>query len=109
MQNNEAGVLGSRQSIYQQLANMYGADDSTGMDYASKASALAAPIAATTRASVAPYQAASSSFSPEAMKSYLAGTQNLEVNTAGGGGQGSVPVNSPLFAGKKKDSLAGVA
>lgn len=109
-QNNTASKLTSEQAIYEQLANIYGSDFAEGGTYASKASALAAPIAATTRATVAPYQAASSSYSPAALKSYLAGTQNLEVNTGGGaGGESMVPVNSPLFASKKKDSLSGVA
>lgn len=108
-QNNEAGVLSSKQSIFEQLANLYGGDTNEGRSYASQASSLAAPIAATSRAAVAPYQAASSSFSPDALKNYLAGTQNLQVDTAGGGGEASVPVNSPLFGTKRKDQLSGVA
>lgn len=108
LQNNEAGVLTSRQSIYQQLANLYGDQLPEGKTYASKAAALAAPIAKTTKATVAPYAKASSSFSPAALQSYLAGTQNLNVNTSGGGSE--TPINSPIFStGKKKDQLAGVA
>lgn len=108
-QNNEAGVLTSKQSIYQQLANLFGAGDAEGMNYASKASSLAAPIAATSRATVAPYAAASSSFSPAALQEYLGGTQNLQVNTAAGSDSGTVPVNSPLYPGRKKEQLVGVA
>lgn len=107
-QNNESSVLSSRQSIFQQLANLYGDTAPQGREYASKASALAAPIAATSRAAVAPYAAASSSFSPAALQQYLAGTQNLEASAAGSAS--TVPQNSPLFTSqKKKDQLAGVA
>lgn len=109
LQNNEATVLSSRQSILQQLANVFGTEDARGQQYASEASALAAPIARTTRATVAPYTKASSSFSPAALQSYLAGTQNLNVSTAGGGGAGQTPINSPIFGTKKKEQLAGVA
>lgn len=108
-QNNEANVLTSRQSIYQQLANLFGAGNTEGDTYASKATSLAAPIAATTKASVAPYATASSSFSPAALQSYLAGTQNLGVSTSGDT-SGSVPINSPAYTStKKKDTLSGVA
>lgn len=107
-QNNEANVLTSRQSIYQQLANLFGAGNTEGDTYASKATSLAAPIAASTRATVAPYAKASSSFSPGALQDYLAGTQNLSVNTSGD--TGSTAINSPAFVnGKKKDTLSGVA
>jgi len=107
MQNNKADVLNSRQSIYKELAGLYGPDASEGMDYASKASALSAPIAATTRATVAPYAKSSSLYSPGALQEYLAGTQNLEVDTSG---KSSTPINSPIFSnGKKKEQLAGVA
>lgn len=110
LQNNKANVLTSRQGIYEQLANLYGPDLAQGGEYASKAAALAAPIANTTRATVAPYAKASSSFSPGALKSYLAGTQNLEVDTSGGGGKSATPINSPLFSNdRRKDQLAGVA
>ena len=106
LQNNEANVLTSRQHIYEQLANLYGAGNSQGNDYASQASALAAPIAATTKATVAPYEAASSLFSPGALQNYLAGTQNLNVNTS----DSSAPINSPAYVDmKKKDKLSGVA
>jgi hypothetical protein len=108
-QNNEANVLTSRQGIFQQLANMFGAGTGEGNTYAGKASELAAPIAATTRATVAPYAKASSMFSPGAMQDYLAGTKNLNVNTAGGD-SGAVPINSPAYSSsKKKDTLSGVA
>lgn len=108
LQNNKANVLSSKQSIYQQLANVYGADNPQGVDYASKASALAPEIAATTRASVAPYAAPSALFTPAALQNYLAGTQNLNVSTSGGGS--STPLNSPIFGQRdKKDQLVGVA
>jgi len=107
IQNNKADVLSSRQSIYQQLAQLYGPDDAQGNVYASKAASLSAPIAATTKATVAPYAKASSLFSPEALKTYLAGTQNLNVNTSG---SDATAINSPVFPGqKKKDTLPGVA
>lgn len=106
LQNNEASVLNSKQSIFQQLAQLFGAGTAQGDDYASQASALAAPIAATTKASVAPYAASNSLFSPAALQSYLAGTQNLNVSTAGG----STPINAPAYmATQKKDQLSGVA
>lgn len=107
--NNEAQILNSRQGMFQDLAGMYGADTNQGRNYASKASALAAPIARTTKATVAPYAKASSSYSPGALEQYLAGTQNLNVGS-------SVPTaaataaNSPVFAsGRRKDQLSGVA
>lgn len=111
LQNNKANVLSSRQSIYEKLAGLYGDDMAEGKTWASKAASLAAPIAETTRASVAPYQKASSLFSPAKLQEYLAGTQNLNVSTAGGGtGGGSTPINSPIYASeRKKDQLAGVA
>lgn len=107
-QNNKASVLNSRKGIYEQLSNLYGDGTAQGNDYAAKASALAPEIAATTRASVAPYAAASAAYSPQALQQYLAGTQNLNVDTKGAQ---QAPINSPLFAAneKKKDSLVGVA
>lgn len=107
LQNNEAQVLGSRQSLYQQLANMYGDGTDQGNSYASKAAALAAPLAKTTRATVAPYQSASSSFSPAALQQYLGGTQNLNASASG---QSTTPANSPVYnRDRNKDRLAGVA
>lgn len=107
--NNEAQILNSRQGMFQDLAGLYGADTTQGRNYASQASSLAAPIARTTRATVAPYAKASSSFSPGALQQYLAGTQDLNVGS-------SVPTaaaaaaNSPVFSsGRRKDQLAGVA
>ena len=106
--NNEADVLNSRKSIFESLAKAFGAGTAKGGEYASKAGALAAPIAATTRGSVAPYAKASSTFSPAALKSYLGGTQNLEVNTSGGGS--STPINSAIFSrDQDRDRLSGVA
>lgn len=108
MQNNRANVLTSRQSIFEKLAGLYGDELPEGREYAAKAGALAAPIAATTRAEVAPYAKASSLFSPAALQEYLAGTQNLNVSTAGGAEQPAI--NSPIYsANRKKDQLAGVA
>lgn len=110
LQNNKADVLNSRQGIYQQLANLWGADTAQGADYASKAGALAAPIAATTKATVAPYAAASSLFSPAALQSYLAGTQNLNAAASGNDNGGSAtPINSPVYSTRRKDTLPGVA
>lgn len=106
MSNNEADVLQSKQSILQQLANLFGSGTSQGNDYAAKATALAAPIAATTKTTVAPYAKASSLFSPGALQSYLGGTQNLNVATSGG--NSITPINSPNYV-PKKDQLAGVA
>lgn len=106
LKNNESTVLTTRQGILQQLANTFGAGTAEGAKYAAEAGALAAPIAATTRATIAPYQAASSLYTPAALKTYLAGTQNLDVSTTAG----SQPViNSPLFGTEKKDKLSGVA
>lgn len=107
IQNNKASVLTSRQQIQQDLAKLYGPDSAEGKRYAAEAGALAAPIAATTRASVAPYAAASSAYSPAALQTYLAGTQNLNVSTSGG--PAGTPINSPLFGRDKKDELPGVA
>lgn len=106
LQNNEAGVLTSRQGIFQQLANLYGDGTSEGNSYASKAAALSAPIARTTRATVAPYQAASSLFSPGALQQYLAGTQNLNVSASSGS---EAPINSPVYSTRKREQLTGVA
>lgn len=106
LQNNESSVLTSRQSIFQQLANLFGAGTAQGDQYASDATALAAPIAATTRATVAPYATASSSFSPTALQNYLGGTQNLDASKSGGS---STPINSPIYGAQKKDILSGVA
>lgn len=110
LQNNEAGVLTSRQNIYQQLANLYGDTAPEGKTYASKASALSAPIAKTTKATVAPYAKASTLFSPGELQSYLAGTQNLNVDSTAPAGNSATPVNSPIFGTQqRKDRLAGVA
>lgn len=106
LQNNEADVLGSRQTIYNQLANLYGDGTARGNEYAGKSSALSAPIAATTKRSVSPYAKRSSTFSPDALKSYLAGTQNLNVSTDG---SSSTPINSPVYEANRKDRLSGVA
>ena len=108
LMNNEANVLQSRQSIYQQLANAFGGNDARGAEYAGKAGALAAPIANTTRATVAPYQSASAAFSPGALQEYLGGTQQLDASATTNPG-GSTPINSPLFGQKKKETLSGVA
>jgi len=105
-QNNSAVVDTSHQSILQTLASMYGPNSAKGNDYAAQAADLAGPIAATTRATVAPYVAPSSLFSPGATQSYLAGTKNLNVST-----NGNTPaINSPGYnPTTKKDTLSGVA
>lgn len=108
-QNNNAQVLNSKQSIYQQLASLFGAGTAQGDQYASTAASLAAPIAATTKATVAPYAASSSLYSPTALATYLAGTQRLNASATGGTG-GSLPINAPGYnSTTKKDSLTGVA
>jgi len=109
LQNNKAGVLTSKQGIFEQLANAYGAGTAQGNDYAGKAGALAPEIASTTRATVAPYAKASSSFSPTALATYLAGTQNLNAGATANPGEATVPINSTAFNTKKKETLAGVA
>lgn len=107
-QNNEAGVLTSKQSILQQLATMFGAGTAKGDQYSADSAALSAPIAATTRASVAPYVAPSSTFSPGATQSYLAGTKNLNVTAAGP--SSSTAINAPGYNPSiKKETLSGVA
>lgn len=111
IQNNQATVLTSRQGLYQKLADLWGAGTSQGNSYAAQAAALAAPIAATTRASVAPYATASSLYTPDTLKTYLAGTQNLNTSTTGGSTD-QTPINSPAYVpptSKKDASLAGVA
>lgn len=115
-QDNKANVLTSKQSILQQLAQAFGPGTAEGDNYAAQATALAAPIADTTRASVAPYAKASSLFSPVELAKYLAGTQNLNVSTAPGADSGAntadptaLAINSPLNSSQKKDRLAGVA
>lgn len=106
-QNNENTIQTSRQSMYNQLANIFGADTAEGKSYAGKSAALAPAIARTTKASVAPYAKASSSYTPAALEQYLAGTQDMNVNTSG---QSTVPQNSPVFAsGRERERLSGVA
>lgn len=108
-QNNQAQVLNSKQSIYQQLASLFGAGTAKGDEYASTAAGLAAPIAATTKASVAPYAASSSLYSPAALATYLAGTQKLNAS-ATSGTDSSIPINAPGYGSPtKKDTLTGVA
>lgn len=112
LQNNKAQVLNSRQSILQQIASLWGAETPQGKNYASQAASLAAPIAETTKATVAPYQAPSSLFSPAALANYLAGTKNLNVSTSIDPSATPVTgpaINSPQFAQKKNDTLSGVA
>ena len=106
LQNNNAQVLNSKQTIFQQLANLFGPGTAEGDNYAGEAAALAPDIAATTKATVAPYASASSLFTPAALKSYLAGTQNLNVATTTAP---STPINSPSFGPQKKEQLSGVA
>jgi hypothetical protein len=107
-QNNEANVLTSRQAIYDKLATLFGSNSAEGNDYSTKSAALAAPIAATTRAQVSPYEKASSLYSPAALQSYLGGTQNLNVNTSGNATP-SAPINAPNYGSATKDKLTGVA
>lgn len=111
LQNNQANVLTSKQTILQKLADLFGTGDARGNDYATQAASLEPQIAATTHATVAPYQAASSLFSPGALQSYLAGTQNLNVSTAAGSptAPAGPAINSPGYAPSKKDALSGVA
>jgi hypothetical protein len=116
IQNDNADVLNSKQTILQQLASLYGADDPTGQSYASQAAALAAPIAATTSDSsgtVAPYAAGSSLYTPSALTAYLAGTHNLNTSIAPVTPTPSTTgtaINSPLATStQKKDVLTGVA
>lgn len=107
LQNNQADVLNARQSIFKELANLFGAGTARGNEYSAKAAGLAGDIASTTRKSIAPYQAASSLYSPAALKQYLGGTQNLNVSTAGG--PSGPAMNSPVFnSDKRKDQLNGV-
>lgn len=114
-QNNQADVLNSRKSMYDQLANIYGTDNADGLNYAGKSAALAPQIAATTKAQVSGYQAPSALYSKASLADYLAGTKNLNVSTSGGDNSSSnaasnTPINSPLFSSpKKQDQLAGVA
>lgn len=111
LQDNSSNVLTSRQSILNQLATLFGAGTAQGNDYASQAATLTPQIAATTRASVAPYAAASSTYSPAALQSYLAGTQNLNVGTSADANTPAPlgPINAPGASQKTKDTLSGVA
>lgn len=107
LQNNRADVLTSRQGILQQLANTYGAGTSEGNRYASEASSLAAPIAATSRAAVGSYAPTSSLYSAGALQNYLGGTQNVQAAATPAT---STAINSPVYtAGRKRDTLNGVA
>lgn len=110
-QDNKANVLTSKQDIYQKLASLYGSGTSQGNSYASQAASLAAPIAETTHAAVAPYAAASSLYSPQALATYLAGTQNLTTSASPSTSTDATPINSPSYVSttKKDATLAGVA
>lgn len=108
LSNNKAAALTGQQSIYEKLANLYGADDATGQKYAAKAAGFTPQILAATKTASNPYAKASSLFSPGELETYLAGTQNLNVNTSGG--DSTTPVNSPVYATKsQKERLQGVA
>lgn len=109
LQNNQANVLNSKQSIYQSLASLFGPNTAQGDSYGAQAGALAAPIAATTKATVAPYASASSLYSPAALATYLAGTQKLNASASGGASTATTPINAPGYPTKKDSSLTGVA
>lgn len=107
-QNARADVLNSRKGILEQLANLYGSGSAKGNQYAGEATSLAPQIAATTKASTAPYAASSSLFSPQSLQTYLAGTKDLNVNTSG---SRQPVINSPAFSTtqRRDDRLNGVA
>jgi hypothetical protein len=113
--NNSTNVLTSQQSIYQQLANLYGTGTAEGNDYAAKAAALTAQITAQSKGTVAGYDTGSSLYTPAALATYLAGTQNLSATTsAPTSGSTSTSatadaINAANSTKKTDDSLVGVA
>lgn len=99
---NENNMLTSKQAMLASLANLYGADTTQGQNYASQAASLAAPLSNTSKAVVAPYVSASSLYTPEALKAYLAGTATPTLST-----DNTPTANSSLYYvdTKKKDNL----
>lgn len=105
-QNNESDVLSSRQSILEQLANLFGAGTTKGDNYAAQAAGLNADIVKTTRPVSMDYKEAASLYSPTQLQAYLSGTSIPTVST-GDGSPSTVPINSPLYASdKRKEQLA---
>lgn len=97
-QNNENARLTDQQSIFNQLAGLYGAGTSGYSQNIARAAALQPQITQTTNPIDSRFVGANSTYAPAALKNYLAGIGDMSVKTQGGGGSSNIPINSPLFA-----------
>jgi hypothetical protein len=95
--NNKIDILGK-------LANVFGADSGQGAGYANEAASLYGKVAKIPQGQAVSYTPVSSLYSPQNLAKYLAGTNNLQVQTQSGNTQPSTP-SVVATVSKRKDEL----
>lgn len=96
--NNKIDILGK-------LANAYGANTGQGANYANEAASLYGKVAAIPQGQAVSYTPVSNLYNPQNLASYLAGTNNLQVQTQPGSDAGATP-SVVATVSKRKDELS---
>ena len=101
----DTGFFNNKIDILGKLANIYDAGSAQRGNYARQAGDLYNQVARIPQGEAVPYTPVSSLYSPQNLSSYLAGTNNLQVQAQSGNTQPNVPNLTATFS-KRKDELS---
>ena len=97
--NNKIDILGK-------LANVFGADSAQSQNYANQAASLYGTVAKIPQGQAVSYTPVSSLYSPQNLSKYLAGTNDLQVQTQSGSQGPNTPRVYATVSQKRKDELS---
>ena len=103
--NNDTSFYNNKIDILGKLANAYGAGNGKGQQYANEAASLYDTVAKIPQGQAVSYTPVSSLYSPQNLSNYLAGTNNLQVQTQAGNSQPNSP-SVVATVSKRKDELS---
>lgn len=103
--NNDTSFFNNKIDILGKLANIFGTGSSQGANYSNQAASLYDTVAKIPQGQAVSYTPVSSLYSPQNLASYLAGTNNLQVQTQSGSDAAATP-SVVATVSKRKDELS---
>lgn len=99
---NAGNIASQRQNLFRDMAGFWeqAGNKTEASNWIAKRSGQNPIIEAASRAATPAFQRASADFSPAALRSYLAGNQDMAVQTQGG--NSGITMNSPLYASTRR-------
>lgn len=99
---NAGSIASQRQGLFKDMAGFWeqAGNKSEAANWMSKISGQNPTIEAASRTSTPTFQRSSAAFSPAALKNYLAGNQDMAVQTSAG--NNGLTMNSPIYAAQSR-------